>query len=108
MRTIASIGLWPRDSSSSPISRVFRFGVPAFRPPVFGVPGFRPPGIPSLLLYRAKGTPFYSGNRAAGTRPGTLPLGPPLSVEARGGYRLHFRAVADRVSAHSALAAVAF
>jgi hypothetical protein len=26
---MASMGLWPRDANSSPISRVFRFGVPA-------------------------------------------------------------------------------
>ena len=43
--TMASIGLCPRDSSSSPISCVFRFGVPAFRPPVLC-----PSAIYSLLL----------------------------------------------------------
>ena len=34
-RGLEAIGLWPKDSSSSLIFRVLRFGVPTFRPPVF-------------------------------------------------------------------------
>jgi hypothetical protein len=35
--TVTSIGLWPRGSSIALVSRVSRFGVPAF-----GLPSFRP------------------------------------------------------------------